>query len=359
MKPPTRAIIVKAVLGAADPIEIRSGPAIPPIERIKIFSAAQWEECVDEWASSLVDYNLVERAGGAGDMGCDVIATVDPSDSDGAWDNYQCKHYDHALTPSDIWVELGKLCYYTFTGAYTVPRHYYFVAPRGVGTKLLRLLKRPDELRAGLIENWHEKCAPHITKTSVVKLEGALLVYVQKFDFSRVGHLPPLKLIEEHRCTPYFAVRFGLGLPERAPAPKPPAEIAASESRYVAQLLDAYSDNKNVAFTSPGVLPLVEQRHFQRARESFYCAEALRSFSRDTLPPGAFENLQDQIHDGVIDTAEAEHACGLTRLNATVEHATKLDITSSALLGRVEPKDRRGICHQLANDDRLIWVPAS
>ncbi|MGY8632695.1 hypothetical protein RAD15_09455 [Bradyrhizobium sp. 14AA] len=252
----------------------------------------------------------------------------------------------------------GLLFYYTFINAYAVPRRYYFVAPRGVGTKLMRLLKKPEELRAGLIANWCEKCTTQITKTTTVPLAAALLVYVQNFDFGRVAHVPPLKLIEQHRGTPYFAVRFGLGLPERAPAPLPPAQIAASESRYVAQLLEAYGDNKSTIFTSLGALPSAEGRHFQRARESFYCGEALRSFSRDTLPPGAFENLQDQIHDGVIDTAEAGiHACGLTRLNATVEHATKLDITSSALLGRVEPKDRRGICHQLANADRLTWVP--
>jgi hypothetical protein len=221
----------------------------------------------------------------------------------------------------------------------------------------MRLLKTPEELRAGLIANWADKCAAHITKSGAVPLEGALLAHVQTFDFSRVRHLPPLKLIEQHRLTPFFAVRFGLGLPERAPPPQPPAEIASSESRYVAQLLQAYSDNQKATYAAPDALAPAHQRHFQRARESFYCAEALRSFSRDTLPPGAFDNLRDQIHDGVIDTAEAEHACGLTRLNATVEHATKLDITSSALLGRVEPKDRRGICHQLANDDRLTWVP--
>ncbi len=60
---------------------------------------------------------------------------------------------------------------------------------------------------------------------------------------------------------------------------------------------------------------------------------------------------------GVIDVAEADHACGLTRVNATTTHATALSLTSSALLGRVEVADRRGICHQLANEDRLTWVP--
>ena len=118
MKPASRPITLGAVLGGADPLEIRSGPPIVPIERIKLFSASDWEGFVNEWVSSLDAYALVERASGPGDMGCDVIATLDPTLTDGPWDNYQCKHYDHPLAPSDIWIELAKLCYFTFTGAF-------------------------------------------------------------------------------------------------------------------------------------------------------------------------------------------------------------------------------------------------
>jgi len=357
MRPPSRAIAISATLGAADPLEIRSGPAIPPIERIKLFSAADWEACVDEWTSSLAGYGLVERAGGAGDMGCDVVATVNPAIENGPWDNYQCKHYDHPLAPGDIWLELGKLSYFTFVGAYTMPQKYYFVAPRGVGTKLMRLLKKPADLKAGLIAQWAEKCAGNLISSHTVTLEGDLLKHVEALDFTRIGHLPPLKLIEGHMKTRYFAVRFGLGLPPRATAPVPPNDIEPDESRYVTQLLEAYGDNLRVAVAAPTNLPPRHVAHFKRARENFYCAEALRSFSRDTLPDGAFENLQNQIFDGVIDTAQNDHSCGLTRVNATVAQATSLALTSSALLGRVEIADRCGICHQLANEDRLIWVP--
>ncbi len=357
MKPAGHLITVSTEIGGADPLEIRSGPSIPPIERIKLFSADQWEAVVDEWASSLPGYRLVERAGGAGDRGCDVIATVDPANPGSDWDNFQCKHYDHPLAPNDIWVELGKLCYYTFIGEYDVPRAYRFVAPRGVGTKLLNLIKKPERLREGLIANWPAKCATQITATKSVPLEGALLRHVIAFDFARVGHLPTPRLIEQHRKTPYFAVRFGLGLPARPASPAPPATIGASETRYVAQLLEAYGDNRGAAYPSPASLTEPHKRHLQRARESFYCAEALRSFSRDTLPDGAFDNLQDQILNGVVDTAEADHPCGLTRVNATTAHATSLNLTSSALLGRVDPSDRKGVVHQLANEDRLTWVP--
>jgi hypothetical protein len=47
------------------------------VDRVRLFSADQWEYFVQEWVDSLRDeYELVERCGGAGDMGRDVIATV-------------------------------------------------------------------------------------------------------------------------------------------------------------------------------------------------------------------------------------------------------------------------------------------
>lgn len=356
MKPTTRAITLDATIGAADPLAIASGPRIVPTERMKLFSPADWEGFVNEWATSLGEYGLVERTSGAGDMGCDVIGTVNPSDINSAWDNYQCKHYGHALTPSDVWIELGKLCYYTWRGNYTVPRRYRFVAPRGVGGKLARLLKRPAELKAELVAAWDEKCAKDITSAATVALDSDLRSHIEAIDFSIFSYVPPLELVEQHAKTRYFAVRFGLGLPPRPPPPAPPMKLGAGETRYVQQLFDAYSDNLGRPVTHPEDLTPRLSGHFGRAREAFYCAEALRNFSRDTLPDGAFDHLQDQIFDGVIDVAEATHACGFTRLTATTAQAANLQITSSALVGRFETQDRHGICHQLANADRLTWV---
>jgi len=61
----------------------------------------------------------------------------------------------------------------------------------------------------------------------------------------------------------------------------------------------------------------------------------------------------------VIDVCESPQPCGFTRVNATTAQAAALSLTSSALLGRVDVADRHGICHQLANEDRLIWVPSN
>lgn len=357
MKPATRAITADATIGAADPLEIVSGPAIVPTERMKLFSPSDWEGFVNEWASSLGQYGLVERTSGTGDMGCDVIGTTDPFDPESAWDNYQCKHYDHALTPSDIWAELGKLCYYTWRGDYTVPSHYRFIAPRGVGGKLARLFKRPAELKGGLLAAWDDKCATQITNATTVALDAALRAHIDTINFGIFGYVPPLQLVEQHAKTRFFAVRFGLGLPPRPPSPVPPRDPGAKETRYVQQLFKAYSDTLARPATRPDELTPRLSGHLSRAREAFYCAEALRNFSRDTLPDGAFEHLQDQIYGGVVDVTEAAHPCGFSRVVATTAQAANLQITSSALLGRFETQDRHGICHQLANADRLTWVP--
>ncbi len=72
--------------GLADDV-VASGLPVHPEDRIKLFSPSQWELFVQEWVDSLRgEYEFVERCGGAGDMGRDVIATV--KGGKGAWDNW-------------------------------------------------------------------------------------------------------------------------------------------------------------------------------------------------------------------------------------------------------------------------------
>lgn len=336
---------------------VASGQPIPPIERIKIFSATQWEEFVLEWADSLrTKYSLVERCGGAGDMGRDVIATcVSPTDG---WDNFQCKHYDHPLRPSDIWVELGKLVYYTKRGDYSYPRQYCFVAPQGAGTKLSNLFRKPSQLRAGLMAAWNDYCRDKITSTATVDLNQELRNYIDALDFSIFEAIPPLRLIEQHATTRWFVFRFGGGLPQRPPAAIPPSDPVAAEANYVRALLDAYGDHLNQYL---GVIADLSSEsdllsHFGDSRLEFYSAESLRAFSRDTLPPGEFEKLQEDIHSGLKDEIRAHHPDGYRRVVAVVKTARSLQISGHALHSELTVRDRGGICHQLANDQKVRWV---
>ena len=131
------------------------------------------------------------------------------------------------------------------------------------------------------------------------------------------------------------------------------------EINYVGRLLQAYADHAGVAVPTVEDLRALVQlfEHFCRSREDFYSAESLRNFSRDTLPPGEFERLQSEIFNGVVDVALAPHADGYERVLKTIAAARALQITAHALVSRLYTRDRSGICHQLANDDRLRWMP--
>lgn len=342
---------------AASADVVAAGLPIPPIERIRIFSAGQWEDFVLEWADSLRDqYGTIERCGGAGDMGRDIIAFDKASPE--VWDNFQCKHYKTGLTPGDIWVELGKLVYYTYTKKYTYPRKYVFVAPQGAGTKLSNLLRKADSLKAQLIDNWDKHCKTGITATAEVVLDSDLSTYLDSLNFSIFEAVPPLRIIDQHAKTRWYATRFGGGLPARPKVAPPPVAVAEHEVTYVRSLLDAYGDHLKCTVSTVSDLGdhADVREHFNDARLEFYSAEALRAFSRDTLPPGAFEELQHELHGGIKDEMRGAHSDGFWRVLAVVKTAKLLPITDHALKERLSLIDKGGICHQLANDGKVRWV---
>ena len=291
-------------------------------------------------------------------MGIDVAGFTDEKHLQGIWDNYQCKHYDCALTPSVSFVEIGKMLWYSFGRNFAPPRKYYFVSPKDCGLSLKKLLMDEASLKTEVKSRWNKWCAAKITNTQTIELIGDFADYFEEFDFSIFAYKSALELIEEHRQTPYFAARFGGGLPTRPRPEKPPESPTKSESRYIQQLYEAYGDYKKTAITEQKSLESWPElsEHFLRQREHFYHAESLRNFARDNVPPGTFEELQDEIHTGVVDVHTTEHSDGFKRLSAVMQTADTLSLTANGLISVTKPQDRHGICHQLANDNRLQWV---
>jgi hypothetical protein len=334
-----------------------SGIPIPKPNRVANFSPEEWELFTEEWASSLNDsYVRVKRSGGSGDQGIDVVGFITDAMWDGGWDNYQCKRYNNPLSPSNIWVEIGKIIYYSYKGEYPPPRKYYFVASKGVGTSLHKLLGNPEKLKEQAKANWREHCQDKITVTASIPLESTLLDWFNKFDFSIFSEKSVLELINGHAKTRYHSVRFGGGLPARPKVALPPEKHDAEESRYVQQLFNAYSDNQGRTVNDVSHLSSSLNNDFLRQRERFYHAESLRNFAHDTVPEGTFESLQGEIYHGVIDICTDAHKDGLARMRATVTQAAHIAISSNPLASVVQVQDRQGICHQLANNDQLIWV---
>ncbi|MDD4616369.1 MAG: hypothetical protein PHW76_04530 [Alphaproteobacteria bacterium] len=338
---------------------VAHGINIPAVKRIGLFSADEWEEFVEEWAHSLKPaYQSVKRFAGSGDQGRDVVGFCSNTNFQGVWDLYQCKRYEEKLVPSDIWIELGKLIYHTLQDGIKQPRKYLFMAPNGVGLKLQKLLIDPMKLKEQLRQNWPQHCQNEIAVGKEIKLDGELLAYFEAFDFSTFGWMTAPDLIQGHSKTPFHATRFGGGLPPVPTEVVVPDDIQPIESRYITQLFEAYTDNKKQQIScADELVPHSEiKEHFSRSRESFYSAELLRNFARDNVPPGTFEALQDDVYHGVVDTHDMDYPDGLVRLRATVSKASDLPVANSPLNTSTTPKNKNGICHQLANDDRLMWV---
>ncbi|MFZ1321132.1 MAG: ABC-three component system protein [Ignavibacteria bacterium] len=335
------------------------GSPIPAIDRLKIVSPDDFEDIVREWIAGYCKtiYIKVWKAGGANDKGRDVVAILN---SKNEYDNFQCKHYDHPLSPTDIWKELGKLCYYTYNKSFILPRKYFFVSPQGIGPKLVELFSKPKDLENELLKNWDKYCKNEITEKEEVVLSTKLLRHIKKIDFSIFTFLDPQELIEQHKKTNYYAARFGGGLTNR----KNPIINDVSDNdmllRYVEQLFIAYSDYLKTNLKTIKELKAHSELlgHFNRQRECFYWAESLDQFSRDSLPLGntSFQELKDEIYQAVVDIANSIHSDGYENIKKTTSEASKINIQSNALLSVSLTQDKIGICHHLANENKLIWV---
>ena len=339
------------------------GPSIPAIERLRFFSHDQFEDFILEWANDYLanKYLKVARCSGSGDKGRDIVAYIDlPGSANTRWDNYQCKHYDKKLSPSEFWVEIGKVCYFTHTGEYSIPEKYYLVTSNGIGPTLNDLFSDRNKMKREFINNWDGYCAKKIIKNETIPLTGALLAHAEEFNFNIFDWISELDIISQHKETRWHAARFGGGLIKPRPILEPIGdEIASQETRYVKQLFDAYAEHLGRPINTR--LELCQDNellsHFERQRVGYYSAAALKQFERDTLPDETvFENLKEEILYGVIDTCYLPAQDGYERVKKTVAMAQNVQVSSNPLSPCIRAHDRTGLCHHLANEDKLVWV---
>jgi hypothetical protein len=340
------------------PIQVITGLPIHPINRVRIMTDKEFEKLTEAWVGTLkTQYVRVAHFGSAGDKGIDVAGFCDALGFKGVWDSFQCKHRDHPLRPTDVYADIGKLLWHISNGEYACPRSYRFVGSRDLGTKLNQFLHDPATLKTEVEKNWATSIETSITETTTVTLTGKVKATFDSFDFSIFGHQKLQVILDGLRGTAYYTSTFGGGLPPRPqPAGAPPA-VQPREMVYVEKLRKAYSAHSGNPI--PDVASIVGSRpfgkHFERQRRAFYFAEGLREFSKETVPPGTFEALQNDILCGVQPVIDAEHKTPYVRLSETVKQAVTLPLTSNALVTATTSLDRHGVCHQLSNDDKLSW----
>ncbi len=347
---------------ALTPEEILMGPPIDPKERVRLYDDDKFEEFICEWAFLCLqksgEYIAVRRFGGSGDLGRDILGYLELPLKASRFDIYQCKHYKEPIAPGDIWPELAKLCVFTREKRFPVPRYYFVVAPQDVGPPLGGLIDEPGKLRAELQGVWDKKCAKAIRRGITYALEGELLDHVQAFPFEIVRCKPIHEVIDEFSKCGRYAGRFGGGLKPPPADEVPPRSIQVDETRYVEQLLAAYSDDTGQVFSTVGDLAgSTFEADLHRQRERFYSAETLRRFARDNQPSAAtYEDITQQMHSGIIDRVIACFPSGYQRMLATMTTAAQVVISNHPLRSYLKPQSKQGICHQLANDDRIYWV---
>jgi len=333
------------------------GPPVQPAQRVYFYSPDEWEAFIAEWATGIkANYFQIKRLGGPGDRGVDVAAFRTDRGFEGSWDCFQAKHYANALTLSDALPEMLKLFQGVVLGHYILPERYVFVAPRGCGGSLNRLLSKPTDLRTKFLDAIAS--GGTLTKGLDEQVRRSVHDLAATSDHSIFRSLELSEMLDTHRSTPYYSARFGTALPARPPAGSPPTSPSPEERRYVQKLVDAYNEQDPASGADATEIASHAKfgPHLQRQRESFYAAEALRVYARDSVPDGTFELLQGDVYSGVIDTAEADHESGLDRLRAVLTLSGQLDLRAHALISVSRLEDRQGICHQLANVDKLTWV---
>jgi hypothetical protein len=337
--------------------ELLNGPWISPKKRIYFYSGDEWEQFVLEWANLLRDdYVSVKQLGGPDDHGIDIAAMLSHQGLEGAWDCYQCKHYAQSLEPGHARAEILKIFCGVIEGHYVLPRKYRFLAPQGCGATLSKLLSSPSKLKA----NFLDYLQPGNRLT--VGMDDDYLRHMKQLvdgtDFSIFDSENIDEVIALHKKSPYHVHRFGGPLPSRPQPMLPPGVPSLIESRYIQQLMQIYEERYPGTPFTPTTATSHEHvgTHYPRQREAFYSAEALRLFARDSVPSGTFEALQDEVYDGVIEIYERDYSTGFDRLSHVLQAAVETQLTTNALISVTEVRDRKGMCHQLANEDRLTWV---
>jgi hypothetical protein len=95
--------------------------------------------------------------------------------------------------------------------------------------------------------------------------------------------------------------------------------------------------------------------HLRLQRTRFFEAAAFTRFHRDNTTPGAVETFRDDVYHGVVEVYSGSHVSRFERVQAVMQHAGVLQV---ALLGRASRIPvRQGMCHHLANERRLKWMP--
>lgn len=149
----------------------------------------------------------------------------------------------------------------------------------------------------------------------------------------------------------------------KKPKAKVPQRIQHTEIKYVMQLYAVYSDATGHSIKKASDLDALNYREdFEHHRKNYYMAEVVCRATRDTIPPGEenpIDELKEEVEEGIYETRRRSYKNALLKVNAVMEQAAKVPISSSvdkATFNWIGPAEKKGVCHILVNDERFKWV---
>ncbi len=324
--------------------------------QICALSADDLEDFIDDWlAQRCKDYHAHELWRGTGDMGRDVTGYVTDRRMEGPWDNFQCKQLGAKLSENAAFIELGKIFMHSAAGAYSLPRSYTFVAPRGVVRRVQHFIAHPEQFKKAFFDQWNTDIAGRLVEKKIILLSSEIKAKIKAFDFTQIDWLDATRLVNDKACKPALVKWFGDD-PGRSPRGVVPTEIQDRESAYIGQLLKLYTEK------GPGTYPNAAAalacpefgQHLRNQRTRFFDSMAFDRFYRDSTPEEYLSTFKDEIYHGVVEIHGDTHADGLARLREVMKQAAVLH--PSGVLGKhAGPQVKQGTCHQFANEGLLPW----
>lgn len=323
---------------------------------ISALSPSDLENFVHDWIARRVkDYHAYELWRGTGDMGRDVTGYVTARRMEGEWDNFQCKQLSSPLPERSVFVELGKIFMHSAAGEFELPRAYYFVAPSGLVRNARDFIAHPERFRQAFLDRWDTEIAPHLVQNQVIKLTPLIEAKIKAFDFTKVDWLDATRLAKDPACKPALVHWFDDD-PGRWARGTVPDEIQASESDYIGQLLNVYSEKGPGTYLDAAAALACPEvgENLRQQRIRFFDSVAFEHFYRDSTPPEYLKDFRDEIHLGVVDVHKDTHPNRYARLGKVMQQAAVLQVTG--VLGKhASPPVKQGTCHLLVNEGRLQW----
>ena len=323
---------------------------------------SELEDLIKKWLAKVADtYVGFERPTASADMGRDAVGFLSARRYDGEWHNFQCKHLKAPLGKAEFVIELGKIFYYAGQGEFTLPTSYIFVCPNSAVRDVKKVIDRPSLIAGFLIDNWEAYCLNGISSTPC-PLTPALETAIRAYPFEKVELWKASELVEkpQMRAVLHEHLDIDPGEAPRVSVADVPADVADEESAYVTQLVAVFAAASGTPFTSYTDVVANVTYGFQiiNARRRYLERQAFRRHFRDNLPASQIDNVDEDVHETVIDQYHALDKVPLyERLTQIMGAASTAQVTGA--LGRhnrVTPSVKQGACHHFANVGRMPWA---